>query len=62
MGEIAEAMINGEMCSWCGVYFEQANEFPVLCEDCFQEELDKGETPDTILQKYKLQKTLEDEV
>ena len=54
-------MIDGGMCSWCGINFEMDNGFPVLCEDCFQEQLNKGETPATILEKYALQKTLENE-
>lgn len=39
MGEIADMMIGGEMCAWCGVYLEvDAPDVPVLCHDCHSEE------------------------
>jgi len=37
MGEIADDMIDGRCCSWCGVYFEQAHHYPVACKSCWQE-------------------------
>ena len=47
MGEIAEAMIEGAMCSWCGVVFEEAHGHPVLCEDCYEGALqEEGKAPD----------------
>lgn len=44
MGEIADAMLNGEMCHQCGVWLEEFLEtgkplgYPALCEDCKKEE------------------------
>ena len=35
---IAEDMVNGEMCSHCGVYFEQEHGYPVLCDNCYKEQ------------------------
>jgi len=40
MGEMADDLIDGYSCSHCGIYFEEAHGFPVLCESCFKE--DKG--------------------
>jgi hypothetical protein len=41
MGEIADAMLNGEMCEWCGIYLEgEPPGYPQLCSDCQQDELD----------------------
>jgi hypothetical protein len=36
MGEIAEQILEGEMCSNCGVCFE-AHGYPVLCTECFKQ-------------------------
>ena len=34
MGEIAEAMINGEMCEMCGVYLKENNMgIPMYCSE-----------------------------
>lgn len=35
MGEMADAAINGECCSWCGVFFNGEHGFPVLCVSCW---------------------------
>ena len=37
MGEIANDMINGHACSLCGIYFEDAHGYPVLCDDCYDD-------------------------
>ena len=42
MGEIADLIINGGMCSECGVYFEEEHEFPVLCSSCWKEAKQEG--------------------
>lgn len=34
MGEIADAMINGEMCEWCGEWLGGDAGFPRLCAGC----------------------------
>ncbi len=36
MGEIAEDMVEGFMCP-CGVYFEKAHGYPVLCRTCWED-------------------------
>ena len=41
MGEIAEDMATGLCCSHCGVYFEAAHGYPVLCRDCYDDETPK---------------------
>ena len=39
MGEIAEMMIGGEMCAWCGVVLEcEGFGIPILCHDCHSDE------------------------
>lgn len=38
MGEIADDMIEGFMCSHCGTYFDKAHGHPVLCYSCFTDE------------------------
>ena len=36
MGEIADAMLDGTLCEWCGVFIETGSGgFPMICEDCF---------------------------
>ena len=37
MGEIADAMINGELCEHCGVYLGPGNGYPRVCESCAAE-------------------------
>ena len=37
MGEIADAMINGEMCEWWGTMFEKEHGYPVLCDSCWED-------------------------
>ncbi len=34
MGDIADDMICGLTCSYCGVYFESEHGYPVLCSSC----------------------------
>ena len=36
MGECADDLIDGRVCSWCGVYFRESHGYPVLCHDCYQ--------------------------
>jgi hypothetical protein len=36
MGEIANDILDGEYCSWCGQYFDDAHGYPVLCQDCYK--------------------------
>jgi hypothetical protein len=37
MGQLADDMVEGRSCSECGVYFEKAHGYSVLCEDCFED-------------------------
>lgn len=62
MGEIAKLIIDGAMCSWCGINFEEENGFPVLCGDCFKDVLKKYGSEKNILDKFGLQKTLVAEI
>jgi len=51
MGQIAEDMIDGTCCSWCGEYFDDGTDnlpvhgYPVICKGCAEghnkEELEK---------------------
>ena len=34
MGEIAEMMLNGEMCQWCGEFMDNPQGFPSVCAAC----------------------------
>jgi hypothetical protein len=57
---MAEDVIDGLSCSGCGIYFEAAHGYPVLCEDCWEDvssaEKQKGITAEG------LQKTIEAEL
>ena len=48
MGKIAEDMVNGFACSWCGIYFEKNHGYAVICTECWKDYLhrypgDKGD-------------------
>lgn len=34
MGEIADAIIDGELCEVCGVYLGEGDGYPKKCKDC----------------------------
>jgi len=34
VGDIADTMLNGDMCEWCGVYIGEGNGYPRLCKKC----------------------------
>ena len=36
MGEMAEALIEGDQCSHCGQFFEESHGYPVLCQACYR--------------------------
>ncbi len=40
MGEIADDIINGFQCSWCGTCFEEEHGYPVACQSCWEEALE----------------------
>jgi len=37
MGEIADAMLEGILCEWCGTYIEESLGVPMLCSDCWEQ-------------------------
>ena len=65
MGELADNMIDGGSCSWCGIEFRENHGFPVICQYCYNEwkkENSKEHTTKTLLQKFALQLAFEKEV
>ena len=36
MGQFADDIIYGRVCSDCGTFFEKEHGYPVLCSDCFE--------------------------
>jgi len=44
MGEIADMMMNGDLCEQCGVYIGPGDGFPALCPACSR--ADQGENND----------------
>lgn len=40
MGEIADQIINGEICEFCNISFKKPHLYPVSCSSCWKE-LDK---------------------
>lgn len=42
MGDMADMLLDGEVCSWCGCLVCGPNACPVLCEGCW-DGLDKDE-------------------
>lgn len=41
MGEMADDLIDGAACSWCGMYFEKEHGYPVVCDGCREGYSDK---------------------
>lgn len=35
VGEIADMIVDGGMCEWCGTVFTQDYGYPVVCSDCW---------------------------
>lgn len=35
MGEMADMVIDGGMCEWCGTCFREDHGYPVLCNSCW---------------------------
>ncbi len=62
MGELAQDKISGLSCSRCGVYFEDEHGFPVLCDSCWKEAIDKHESEKVILHNFGLQKAINSEL
>ncbi len=38
MGDTADDAVEGFACMWCGTYFENAHDYPVLCAKCFKDQ------------------------
>jgi len=38
MGEIADAILEGSQCQFCGNVFDDACGYPRMCEDCEKDE------------------------
>lgn len=38
MGEIAEMMLDGTLCQYCGIYLGANTDYPVSCSICEEEE------------------------
>ena len=41
VGELADDMVDGFSCSWCGIYFKRPHEYPVVCKSCAKGYSDK---------------------
>lgn len=57
MGELADDMVNGQSCSWCGVYFDEDHGYPVICKDCFDDYKEEDYTKSLAETKHQLLKT-----
>jgi len=57
MGEIADDLIEGHSCSWCGTYFKEKHGYPVLCQSCYIDWKRKkvGNTSKKLLDEFGLQ-------
>lgn len=66
MGEMADDMIEGYSCSWCGIYFRRPHGFPVICSSCWKQYKYKQNNPKMstaqFLKDYALQIAFEKEV
>jgi len=36
MGEVADSLINGEICSWCNKWLEHPTGYPTICTACYK--------------------------
>lgn len=57
MGELANDIINGFMCSWCGICFREEHGYPVVCHSC-----GKGIKEKELLEKHGVQKAIYKEI
>ena len=62
MGELAQDKIDGFSCSWCGVYFEEEHGYSVLCDDCWEGELENQRRTGKIPHDHGLQKAIHREL
>ena len=61
MGELAQDKISGFSCSWCGVYFVDEHGYPVLCDSCWKDAIDKHKSGKVIMNNFGLQKAIHSE-
>lgn len=40
---ISEDMKKGLCCEWCGIYFEKEHGYPVLCNNCFDDDIEESQ-------------------
>jgi len=64
MGEIADDLIEGHSCSWCGIYFRRPHGFPVICTSCWRQYKfeHRGYTTKRLLKEFALQVAFEKEL
>ncbi len=62
MGDIAELMIEGKICSWCNIHFVKYHHYPVLCRSCFKEAMKDYNDEDDFLMDSALQKAIFEEI
>lgn len=55
MDKIADDFINGQACSWRGVYFEREHGYPVICKNCWKKARKMGYTKEGLLKELGLQ-------
>lgn len=53
MGEIADDLISGLACAWCGIYFEDEHGYEVACNDCFDDSIKELNGSEDILKDKK---------
>lgn len=42
MGEMADYLLNGDDCSWCGKYLGKGDGYPRICSTCiYQDKMEK---------------------
>ncbi len=54
MGEIANAMINGECCALCGQFFKKPHGYPVACKECWEKDCGYQKAIYSVWQKQKI--------
>ena len=50
-GQVADDMLEGFMCSNCGIYFDEPHGFPVLCDGCWKTAEKEGRVKDGLADK-----------
>lgn len=42
MGDMADAVLSGEFCQWCGEYLGEGDGFAVICAACEADDKEEG--------------------